>query len=122
MDLKNKKPIINLSSDDFGTVLNCAIRYSLGRQTYMPHLVMDFIRPLLPYLSERTLWCIERDIKEAEIYGGYGHPVIDEPQWKEFLTEVQREVKGREIVKAHYYNTKLIDTEENDNEEDTNII
>ena len=28
---------------DFGTVCGCAVRYSLGRQTYMPSLVQQFI-------------------------------------------------------------------------------
>lgn len=88
-------PNIDLTDDDFGAVLNCAIRYSLGRQTYMPHLVMDFARPLLPYLSGRTLWCMARDIREAETYGGYGSPVIDEPHWRKFLEEVEAEVEKR---------------------------
>ena len=44
--------------DDFGgAVLNCAVRYALGRRTYMPGLVMDEIRPMLKDCSERTLWC-----------------------------------------------------------------
>jgi hypothetical protein len=95
------KPIIDPSDDNFGAVLNCAIRYSLGRQTYMPHLVMDFARPLLPQLSDRTLWCIERDIKEAETYGGYGSHVIDEPHWKAFLAEVEAEVDRRKNVNSN---------------------
>ena len=34
--------------DDFGgAVLNCAVRYALGRMSYMPGLVMDVIRPML---------------------------------------------------------------------------
>lgn len=87
-----KKPIVDPTDDDFGAVLNCAIRYSLGRQTYMPHLVMDFARPLLPQLSDRTLWCMARDIREAETYGS---PVIDEPKWKAFLEEVENEIDRR---------------------------
>lgn len=91
------QPKIDLTDDDFGAVLNCAIRYSLGRQTYMPHLVMDFARPLLPFLSGRTLWCIARDIREAETYGGYGSPVMDEPKWRAFLEEVNIEIEKRKI-------------------------
>lgn len=91
-----KKPSIDLEDDEFGTVLNCAVRYSLGRQTYMPHLVMDFIRPLLPHLSDRTMWCLERDIREADTYGcDYGDPKIDEPAWKKFLAEIQSEIARR---------------------------
>lgn len=40
--------------DDFGgAVLNCAVRYALGRMSYMPGLVMDVIRPMLKNCSER---------------------------------------------------------------------
>lgn len=55
-----KEPKIDLSNDDFGAVLNCAVRYTLGRRTYMPGLVIDYIRPLLPFLSSKTLWCLIR--------------------------------------------------------------
>ena len=49
-------------NNDFGAVLICAVRYCIGRQTYMPGLVMDFIRPLLPKLDSKTLTVMERDI------------------------------------------------------------
>lgn len=39
-------------NEDFGTILICAVRYSLGRQTYMPGLVQGYIRPLLPCLDK----------------------------------------------------------------------
>lgn len=58
------KPKVILCDDNFGTILNCAVRYTLGRQSYMPKLVIDYITPMLPYLSQKTLWCLERDIKE----------------------------------------------------------
>ena len=57
-----KTPKIDPTDDDFGAVLNCAIRYSLGRQTYMPHLVMDFARPLLPFLSRIGLYGVWHEI------------------------------------------------------------
>ena len=51
--------------DDFGgAVLNCAVRYALGRMSYMPGLVMDVIRPMLKNCSDKTLWCFDRDISE----------------------------------------------------------
>ena len=53
MAKKPKVPAIDLQDDFFGTILNCAVRYAIGRQTYMPGLVIDFITPLLPHLSEK---------------------------------------------------------------------
>lgn len=85
-------PVVEIN-DDFGCILNCAVRYSMGRQTYMPHTVMHYIKPLLPYLNNKTLFCIERDIREAN---DLGHETIDRPEWENFLKEVQKELSVRE--------------------------
>lgn len=82
-------------SGDAGAVLNCAVRYCLGRRTYMPALVMDFIEPLLPVLDSRTLWCFDQDICEADLLGRYGDPRIDEPKWRAFHKKVRAERKRR---------------------------
>ena len=60
----SRKQTINTKDERFGAVLNCAVRYSMGRKTYMPSLVVDFIIPLLPHLSNQTLLCMERDISD----------------------------------------------------------
>lgn len=94
-EVKNKKfdePKIELSDEDFGAVLNCAIRYCIGRETYMPSLVIEFIRPLLPYVSNRTLDCFKRDIREADYFGDFE---IDKSLWIKFLGEIQSEIKKR---------------------------
>lgn len=62
--------------EDFCTILICAIRYCLGRRTYMPSLVTDIIRPLLPHLDDKTLSVMRGDIKIAE---SYGNETIDKP-------------------------------------------
>lgn len=81
-------------NDDFGAILNCAVRYALGRQTYMPGLVIDFIRPLLPFLSDDTLWVFDKDIEEAT-YISLGDPFIDAPKWKAFHEAVKTERRKR---------------------------
>lgn len=88
-------PSIDLANDDFGAVLNCAVRYAIGRKTYMPGLVIDFIKPLIPYLSSKTLWCFDQDITDARWSGGYGDPRIDEPKWMQFREDVRAERKNR---------------------------
>lgn len=89
-----KKPQINLSDDFFGAVLNCAVRYAIGRRSYMPSLVQDFIRPLIPYLSNKTLWCLDQDIKSARYEGGYGD-ITDEKDWLDFHSAVVAERVNR---------------------------
>lgn len=32
--------MIDPHDDDFGVICNCAVRYAVGRRTYMPSLVM----------------------------------------------------------------------------------
>lgn len=97
MPRKNTKPKIDLGDDFFGTVLNCAVRYCIGRMTYMPSLVTDFIRPLLPHLSDKTLWCFERDIEGAT---GYGME-MDREMWMRFLAEVRVEIERRKKEDGH---------------------
>ena len=81
-------------NEDFGTILICAVRYSLGRQSYMPGLVQDYIRPLLSCLDKRTLSVIRRDIEEAaRTPGGLGDEDIDRPGWMRFL-EAVKEASG----------------------------
>lgn len=88
--------------DDFGLILNEAVRYSLGRETYVSYDTPNFIRPLLPYLSNRTICVMEKDIRERgedpwykDTCRPYGDPNIDEPSWLAFLKEIQDEIKAR---------------------------
>ena len=102
MAKKTKVPAIDLQDDFFGTVLNCAVRYAIGRQTYMPSLVIDFIPPLIPYLNDKTLWCFDQDVTEARWTCGYGNPHIDEPGWMKFHEAVrsERTQRGHELYKS----------------------
>lgn len=81
---------------DFETILLCAVRYAIGRQTYIPSLVIDYITPILPYLSDNTLKLIANEITEYEGYeGGLGDEKIDKPYWIEFLRKIRLEIGGR---------------------------
>lgn len=94
----------SLQDDFFGCILNCAVRYAIGRQTYMPGLVIDFITPLIPYLSGKTLWCFDKDVTDARYECGYGDPRIDEPGWIKFLEAVRAErvKRGEPPYKSHW--------------------
>ncbi|MGN9098084.1 hypothetical protein [Flintibacter porci] len=82
-------------SDDFGgAVLNCAVRYALGRFSYMPGLVMDEIRPMLKDCSDKTLWCFDRDISEW-LAGRTGEMYAYEKEWACFRDEVRRIIQER---------------------------
>lgn len=81
-----------LSSNDFGTVFICAIRYCIGRQTYMPSLIQRQIRPLLPQLDGGTLIVMRNDIRTA---GDWGDERIDKPGWMRFLADIEAELESR---------------------------
>ena len=81
---------------DFETILLCAVHYAIGRKTYIPSMVIDYITPLLPYLSEDVLKLIADEIIEHYTYeGALGDEKIDRPYWKQFLREIRLEIGGR---------------------------
>ena len=81
---------------DFETILLCAVRYAIGRRTYIPSRVIDYITPLLPYLSEDVLKLIANEIIEHDTYeGSLGDEKIDRPYWEQFLRKIRLEMGGR---------------------------
>lgn len=50
---------------DFGCIINSAVRYSLGRYTYMPSTVAEFVLKYLNYLDNKTISVMICDIDEA---------------------------------------------------------
>lgn len=88
-----KKNLLDPADDDFCTVLICAVRYCIGRQTYMPSLVIGFITPLLPNIEEWALRVMRSDIAMADYLGD---KAIDEPLWLTFWQNIEKEIKRRE--------------------------
>ena len=80
---------------NFETILLCAVRYAIGRRTYIPSLVIDYITPLLPYLSYWTLGLMAAEIIDHNYKGGLGDEKIDKPYWIDFLQRIEIEMEGR---------------------------
>ncbi len=53
-----------ISNSDLRTLVVCAVRYALGRQTFMPSMIDDIVRRCMDRLEESTLSIIARDIDE----------------------------------------------------------
>jgi len=72
--------------DDFGCIINSALRYAIRRHTYMPGVVVDFIRKYMEILDTKTLTVIIEDIqREMNFMGG-----PDDPQmWQSLCIECQ---------------------------------
>ena len=80
---------------NFESILVCAVRYAIGRKSYMPSMVIDYITPLLPYLSYWILGLMAAEIIDHNYEGGLGDEKIDRPYWKRFLREIRLEIGGR---------------------------
>jgi len=86
--------IIDASDDNFGAVINCAVRYAVGRRSYMPYLVTSYITPLVPDLSTKTLWVIRNDINDAAKFDGLGD-ADNAKHWLALRDSVQKELVKR---------------------------
>lgn len=80
--------------DDFGCIVNSALRYAVSRQTYMPEVVARFVQKYMKVLDGRTLIVAIRDIeKNLE-----NNEVKNSEMWSELinsltarLNEIERE-------------------------------
>lgn len=98
-------------NDNLETILICAERYACGRESYMPSLVIGYITPLLPDLSDRALSVMNEDMKRNDDmdkrmdgfeavkgyrHGAFGSDIIDKPGWMRFWAAVKAEMRKRE--------------------------
>ena len=72
---------VKFNGNDLGTLCICAIRYCMGRQTYMPDLVRGIVRPLLPKLENRDIGVLHDDCLFQERMLLWGDEQIDKPGW-----------------------------------------
>ena len=49
--------------DDFGCIINSAVRYSLGRSSYMPGVTAGFVLKYIMILDTRTITVMIKDIE-----------------------------------------------------------
>ena len=77
-----------LKTDDDETMIICAVRYALPRQSYMPSLVMDWLRAHWLALSVKTRSIIKRDIREAIDRNETGSESMDRPMWIKLIDEL----------------------------------
>ena len=83
LDLFKSNNDIQVNQSDLGTLMVCALRYCVGRATYMPSLVMDITKKHWDFLSEKDKQVIARDVREAIERGNLGHD-CDVTEWNKF--------------------------------------
>jgi hypothetical protein len=102
--MKTKERVIEIRRDDdfFGAVLTCAVRYSIGRATYMPGLVTDWIMGhCAGMLCRKTLGVMLRDIDDAAKQDGLGME-CDARTWMNFRTWILKEMEALDEQKADH--------------------
>ena len=98
-----RKKTVDPTTEKFGLMMVCAVRYAIGRETYMPGMIIDYITPLLPYLHQNILEILDRDVTDQRWMGGYGAP-CDEKDWMRFLASIHAEedARGMEHYKTYH--------------------
>lgn len=86
-----------MSDKVFGAVLICAVRYCLGRRTYMPELVTDWIMGNCK--GKLLLNDIRIMIHDIEAHGARGREAYGDPcdvkTWMGFLEWLKGEARQR---------------------------
>lgn len=84
----------------FEEVVICAIRYALGRRTYVVEDICNYIESILPDLSIYSINIIIRDIKDQESWG-YGDE-CDKTRWMRLLDLLEQRKHNEEYNKNIY--------------------
>ena len=78
-------------TDDFYTVLVCAVRYSVGRRTYMPDLVTRWIMANAPEIPKNYAQIMMQDIDLQRRNASLGDE-CDVATWLKFYNWLERRV------------------------------
>ena len=84
--------------DDFGCIINSAVRYAIGRHTYMPGVVCNFVRKYINILDMKTIEVMIEDINQELKLG-----IDQESLWiglRGELIERKNNMKKWEVAKS----------------------
>lgn len=62
---------------------------------HMPSLVIDFITPHLSELTDKTLWCFQRDLYQRLDEGFDFGDEFELQNWMNFLKDIDKEIEKR---------------------------
>lgn len=84
---------------DFELMMICAMRYAIGRGSYMPSIVIEYIHYILPQLSLNTLFVMQRDIREeAERYKRNEWGLYMRNEWLALADNIDKEYAKKKAV------------------------
>ena len=86
-------------TQDFELMMISALRYAIGRYTYMHGISIDYIRYLIPQLSAKTLFIMQRDIEEEiERYKRMERELYMDKEWQKLAEEIGIEYEKKKAV------------------------
>lgn len=86
-------------TQDFELMMISALRYAIGRYTYMPSVAIEYIRYLIPQLSAKTLFIMKRDIdEEIERYKRMERELYMDKEWAKLAEEIGVEYEKKKAV------------------------
>lgn len=97
LDTEEHKPMMD---EAMSRMMLYAVRYSLSSNgTATAKEVMDFLKPLLPYLHKSVLYTMQKDIIfnwQQHYY--IGQSVVYDDDWTEFCVAIREERRKRGAV------------------------
>lgn len=86
---------VEIEETDLGTLCICALRYCMGRQSYMPSLVRGIVRSLLPQLTDRDIDVMLDDCRHQGQTHLWGDERIDKSGWLVWRHTLEEEKNRR---------------------------
>lgn len=87
------------ADEEFGMIVASAIRYAIGRMSYMPSVVCEFTLRYLPMLDNKTIFVMIRDI--TEVLERNQGKIADAELWLNLRAKAKEE-KTRRISKGQW--------------------
>lgn len=87
-----------ISDSDFRLILLSAMRYAMGRKTYMPSVVADYIKRHLPHLDDKFLTLAADDIQRY--LEDYAEHEANSDLWQNLLDALETEQRDRAARQA----------------------
>ena len=88
-------------TNHFELMMISALRYAIGRYTYMPSVTIEYIRYLIPQLSAKTLFVMQRDItEEVERYQRMERELYMAKEWSKLAEEMGDMYEKKKAVQS----------------------
>lgn len=99
---------VDVGKDEVGTMLCCAVRYAaLQGGPCVPAAVVESVEKFLPYLNDKSVKALDRELTELEKDENFGGPVDHRwtrPQFRALKRRVLKEEKKRGL--KEYYTSE----------------